>query len=137
MHAILQMLNERITFHVISESLYHSVLGQGFDRHLFALNNIASKTNRKVDFFEDDAYLKINHIILSTSTVFSPFVRMGGFAPVTPIGLGVGYMVDDNRLGLNVSAYPDSPNSKDFVENVIKSLYDIHSVLEGRNFKKA
>lgn len=110
--------------------------GQGFDRHLFGLENIAAKTGRKVDFFEDEAYLKMKHTILSTSTVFSPNVRMGGFAPVTPNGLGVGYMVSDSKLGCNVSAYPDSPNCKDFVENVIKSLYDIHSVFEGRNFKK-
>jgi len=113
-----------------------AAMGQGFDRHLFALANMALKTNRKVNFFEDTAYQKMNHIILSTSTVFSPFVRMGGFAPVTPNGLGVGYMINDNKIGCNVSAYPDSPNCKDFVENIIKSLYDIHSVLEGRNFKK-
>ena len=60
---------------------------------------------------------------------------MGGFAPVVPDGLGVGYMVNDTWLGCNTSSYPDSPNAKEFVSNVISSLNDIHAVLEGKNFK--
>ena len=63
-------------------------------------------------------------------------MRIGGFAPTTPAGLGVGYMINDNKLGCNIAAYPDSPNCEDFLQNVIKSLNDIHAVLEGRNFKK-
>ena len=97
---------------------------------------MASETGRSVAFFDDEAYLKMNHIILSTSTVFSPNVRMGGFAPVTHNGFGVGYMVDNDALGCNVSAYPDSPSCSEFVESVFQSLHDIQCVLEGRNFKK-
>eukprot|EP00794_Sanderia_malayensis_P006235 gene6235-6952_t len=113
-----------------------AAMGQGFDRHLFAMKDIAQKSGRKVGFFEDEAYLKINKIMLSTSTVFSPNVRFGGFAPVIPNGLGVGYMISDDKVGCNVSAYPDSPNCKDFVETVILSLGHIKSVLEGRDFKE-
>ena len=115
--------------------MIYLLIGQGFDRHLFALKYLADQTGRQVDFFNDQAYKNINHIILSTSTVFSPHIQMGGFAPVVPDGLGVGYMVNDTWLGCNTSYYPDSPNAKDFVENVMNSLTDIHTVLEGNNFK--
>lgn len=40
--------------------------------------------------FSDPAYAKINHNILSTSTVASPAINIGGFAPVVPDGYGVG-----------------------------------------------
>lgn len=113
-----------------------AAMGQGFDRHIFAMKYIAQKNGRKVSFFDDEAYLKLNHIKLSTSTVFSPHVRYGGFAPVTPTGLGVGYMIGDDKAGCNVSAYPDSPDCAEYVSTVAQCLGDIRTVLEGGNFKK-
>lgn len=89
----------------------------------------------ELEFFNDAAYKNINHIILSTSTVFSPHIQMGGFAPVVPDGLGVGYMVMDNWVGCNASSYPGSPSGAQFVELVQQSIEDIKAVLEGRNFK--
>lgn len=111
------------------------MLGKGFDRHLFALRYLAESSGKQVDFFADSAYKNINNIVLSTSTVFSPYIQMGGFAPVISEGLGVGYMVNDEWLGCNVSSYPGSPNGGEFVELVRKSLLDIKSVLDGKNFK--
>ena len=61
---------------------------------------------------------------------------MGGFAPVVPDGFGIGYMVNDDWVGCNVSSYPGSANAAEFVELVQQSIYDIKSVLEGRNFKE-
>jgi len=60
---------------------------------------------------------------------------MGGFAPVVPDGLGIGYMVNDDWVGCNVSSYPNSPSAGEFVELVQKSIFDIKAVLEGRNLK--
>ena len=42
------------------------------------------------DFFKDPNYVRINRIILSTSTVTSPALQIGGFGPVIPEGYGVG-----------------------------------------------
>lgn len=61
---------------------------------------------------------------------------MGGFAPVTPNGFGVGYIVHDDWMGCNVSTYTDSPSGTEFVELVMQSLRDIQAVLNGRNFKQ-
>ena len=60
---------------------------------------------------------------------------MGGFCPVVADGLGVGYMVNNDWVGCNVSSYPGSPNGAEFIELVQQSIVDIKSVLEGRNFK--
>ncbi|XP_066913642.1 carnitine O-palmitoyltransferase 2, mitochondrial-like [Clytia hemisphaerica] len=123
------------TSNVHGELTKNAAMGQGFDRHLFAMRYISQQTGQSVPFFQDPAYANINHIILSTSTVFSPNIQMGGFAPVVPDGLGVGYMVNDDWVGCNASSYPGSPNAGEFVELVHQSILDIKAVLEGRNFK--
>lgn len=73
--------------------------------------------------------MQINHNILSTSTLSSPAVNMGGFGPVVPDGFGIGYGVHDDWIGFNVSAYP-SRNAQEFLQCVHKSLDDIFNVLE-------
>ena len=67
--------------------------GQGFDRHLFGLKNLATKKGGELpEIFCDPAYALINHNILSTSTLSSPAVLLGGFAPVVQDGYGIGKM---------------------------------------------
>ncbi|XP_069498274.1 carnitine O-palmitoyltransferase 2, mitochondrial-like isoform X2 [Ambystoma mexicanum] len=122
-------------------SMYHgkltkeAAMGQGFDRHLFALRCIAASAGRSLpDFFEDQSYARINHIILSTSTLSSPAIKLGGFAPVVHDGYGVGYQVQDDWIGCNVSAY-EVRDVGQFLECVHKSLEDIFTVLEGKPVK--
>lgn len=68
-------------------------LGQGFDRHLFALKYLAQQQSLPVPaLYKDPAYAAINHNILSTSTLGSPAVELGGFAPVVRDGYGLGYV---------------------------------------------
>ena len=64
--------------------------GKGWDRHLFALRYYAQLNGKTHALFEDPAYKDINHIIISTSTLTSPALLLGGFAPVVPDGFGVG-----------------------------------------------
>ncbi|XP_030640601.1 carnitine O-palmitoyltransferase 2, mitochondrial isoform X2 [Chanos chanos] len=106
--------------------------GQGFDRHLFALRYLAgSKGMALPSLYQDPAYAAINYNILSTSTLTSPAVSLGGFAPVVPDGYGVGYGVHDEWIGCNVSSYP-ARNVHEFLQCVQKSLEDIFTVLEGK-----
>uniref|UniRef100_A0A3P9IJ20 Carnitine palmitoyltransferase 2 n=2 Tax=Oryzias TaxID=8089 RepID=A0A3P9IJ20_ORYLA len=108
------------------------ISGQGFDRHLFALRYLATSQGRPLHtLYTDPAYAAINHNILSTSTLTSPAVSLGGFAPVVPDGFGVGYGVHDDWIGCNVSSYP-ARNVHEFLQCVHKSLEDIFSVLEGK-----
>uniref|UniRef100_A0A9L0J651 Carnitine O-palmitoyltransferase 2, mitochondrial n=1 Tax=Equus asinus TaxID=9793 RepID=A0A9L0J651_EQUAS len=111
------------------------ISGQGFDRHLFVLRYLAAAKGISVpELFLDPAYGQMNHNVLSTSTLSSPEVSLGGFAPVVPDGFGVGYAVHDDWIGCNVSSYPGR-NSQEFLQCVEKALEDIFDALEGKAIK--
>lgn len=124
------MLHECSKYH--GQLTREAAMGQGFDRHLFALRYLTNSKGRALhSLYTDPAYAAINHNILSTSTLTSPAVSLGGFAPVVPDGFGVGYGVHDDWIGCNVSSYP-TRNVHEFLQCVHKSLEDIFSVLEGK-----
>ena len=64
-----------------------------------ALRCLAESEGLSMPLFQDSSYAHINNIILSTSTLASDAVLLGGFGPVTPDGYGVGYGVKDDMLG--------------------------------------
>ena len=57
-----------------------AAMGQGFDRHLFALKTAAERVRilDNFDIFKDPAFAKINHNIISTSTLTSNALLAGG-----------------------------------------------------------
>ncbi|XP_037105261.1 carnitine O-palmitoyltransferase 2, mitochondrial [Syngnathus acus] len=127
---LLDMLRHCSDYH--GQLTKEAAMGQGFDRHLFALRCLSAEAGRPPhDLYADPAYAAINHNILSTSTLSSSAVRLGGFAPVVPDGLGVGYGVHDNWIGCNVSGYP-SRDVPGFLRCVHRSLEDIFNVLDGK-----
>ncbi|XP_068564047.1 carnitine O-palmitoyltransferase 2, mitochondrial-like [Cebidichthys violaceus] len=127
------MLSECSKYH--GQLTKEAAMGQGFDRHLFALRYLANSKNEALhSLYSDPAYAAINHYILSTSTLTSPAVNLGGFVPVVPDGFGVGYGVHDDWIHCNVSSYP-TRNVHEFLQCVNKSLEDIFTVLEGKTLK--
>uniref|UniRef100_A0A8C0XJY0 Carnitine O-palmitoyltransferase 2, mitochondrial n=1 Tax=Castor canadensis TaxID=51338 RepID=A0A8C0XJY0_CASCN len=111
------------------------ISGQGFDRHLFAMRYLAAAKGIALpELYLDPAYGQINHNILSTSTLSSPAVNLGGFAPVVPDGFGIGYAVHDNWIGCNVSSY-SGRDAQEFLHCVEKSLGDMFDALEGKSIK--
>lgn len=128
--------------HMMAEcSRYHgqlakeAAMGQGFDRHLFALRYLATARGITLpELYLDPAYQQINHNILSTSTLNSPAVRVGGFAPVVPDGFGIAYAVHDDWIGCNVSSY-SGRNAREFLRCVHKGLEDMFDALEGKAIK--
>lgn len=68
-----------------------AAMGQGFDRHLFALRHTAQLEGLpQPALFETEAYKRINYNIISTSTLGTDTVVAGSFGPVVKDGLGVG-----------------------------------------------
>lgn len=66
------------------------ISGQGFDRHLFGLRKLAEDSGSPLpDLYQDPAYAYMNQHTLSTSTLSSDVVALGGFGPVVKNGLGV------------------------------------------------
>lgn len=116
--------------------------GQGWDRHLFALKQLAEKRFPPPlpALFRDDAYRRINHHTLSTSTLSDPLLESGAFAPVVWDGYGLGYMVNEQRAGCVVTAYPSRSASEEsggkrtsatgYVELVAQSLDLLFTFLE-------
>ena len=116
-------------------SLLTVILGRGFDRHLFALKVLAESRGLQVPLFQDESYTYMNEIILSTSTLSSDAVMLGGFAPVSAGGYGVGYGMMDDWLGTQVFTYP-TRSGAELNENLKQVFDDIFSVCNGENFKK-
>ncbi|CRL04579.1 CLUMA_CG017648, isoform A [Clunio marinus] len=102
-----------------------AAMGQGFDRHLFALKTAAERVRiiDNFDIFKDPAYARINHNIISTSTLSSPALLAGGFGPVVKNGYGIGYSIQDKFLGCLVANYKNETDGKEFIE-CMRESYD-------------
>lgn len=74
-----------------TELVKEASMGQGFDRHLFALMKIAEENDlQRPEFYDSYEYKYLNKSILSTSTLSAPSVMAGGFGPVAKEGFGIG-----------------------------------------------
>ncbi|KAF7270186.1 hypothetical protein GWI33_016801 [Rhynchophorus ferrugineus] len=107
-----------------------AAMGQGFDRHLYALKRIAEKTNTFCNIFDDPDFAYLNHIILSTSTLSSPMIYAGGFGPMEKDGIGIGYMIKDDSLRVLVSSYPPYQNGSDFVSALRDTFAELVIILD-------
>lgn len=108
-----------------NELVKQAAMGQGFDRHLFALRTAAENVRviDNFDIFKDPAYASINRNIISTSTLSSDALLAGGFGPVVPNGYGIAYNIQDSFLGCVVANYRKETNGKEFVE-CLRDSYD-------------
>lgn len=132
--AMMKLIKECVVWH--SKLVKEAATGQGFDRHLFALKTLAKEEGMvTMPLFEDPAYSYANHIILSTSTLSSDAVLVGGFAPVTPDGYGVGYGVKDDSLGCHLTTYTTRDGSE-YLKHLGQVWTDLYDVMNGKNFKK-
>jgi carnitine O-palmitoyltransferase 2 len=108
----------------------NAAIGQGMDRHLFALRKMAEETNiAKPAIFTDPSYARMNYNILSTSTLVSPFLDGGGFGPVVPDGFGVGYGTTDDAIAFVVTTYNSKADLEKFTANLDIALKAIRDVL--------
>ncbi|XP_078415360.1 carnitine O-palmitoyltransferase 2, mitochondrial-like [Cetorhinus maximus] len=112
--------------------LIEATLGNGFDRHLFAMQCLAKATGVSLpEFYQDPAYIQLNNIIISTSTLNSAAVEIGGFAPATQDGYGIGYNIYDTWFGCNLIWYGNREGNE-FLKCLNQSLDDIFDVLKGK-----
>ncbi|XP_047986179.1 carnitine O-palmitoyltransferase 2, mitochondrial [Leguminivora glycinivorella] len=122
------MMQECSKYH--SELVKEAAMGQGFDRHMFALMKIAEEYNLpRPELFDSYEYNFLNMSILSTSTLSSPSVMGGGFGPVATEGFGIGYSAFPDKLGAAVSSYKSHNNSTEFVQALHQSFEDITKII--------
>lgn len=106
-------------------------MGDGFDRHLFALKEMALRSGYDLPaFYSDPLYLQSTHYTLSTSTLYGEYFAGGGFAPVVDDGFGLGYGYVDEKFGVLVSSYKNRRNNGQFIQALNESLDDIRKIVE-------
>lgn len=92
--------------------------GLGVDRHLYALRSIDSSD----PFFNDPIRTQSSHFQLSTSNVTMPFLDYFCFGPVVADGYGIGYLIQNDHIGLNVTSFSNQMNSSQFVNEVDQAM---------------
>lgn len=130
-----------------------AAMGQGFDRHLFAMRIIAERKARSADssteappteappteeevkkvlpqLYTDKSYTDANKFVLSTSSLYGEFFSGGGFGPVVLDGFGLGYGYVQDRLGILCSSYKGHRDGNKLTNAFVKSLDMIRTVLE-------
>lgn len=103
--------------------------GRGVDRHLYALKCIAEMKGIPVPaFFSSDAWIALNHTILSTSNCGNPALKLFGFGPVVPDGFGIGYIIKDNSIHFSISS--KHRQTRRFSHALNETLVEIFNLLE-------
>jgi carnitine O-palmitoyltransferase 2 len=106
-------------------------MGQGVDRHLFALRKISEHKKQPQDIFTDESYKTFGSNMISTSSLYSDALIGGGFGPVSP-GYGVGYASADDMMIFNISSWNvDGPryDSETFARAIYASAVDMRDLL--------
>jgi carnitine O-palmitoyltransferase 2 len=111
-------------------------MGNGVDRHLFALKQIAGRiTTRPIEIFMDPAYATFGSNILSTSSLYSDALVGGGFGPVSP-GYGIGYAAADQNMMFNVSCWKSggpAHSAEEFCSAIYQAAVDMHNIVDARS----
>uniref|UniRef100_A0A8R1TLP8 Carn_acyltransf domain-containing protein n=1 Tax=Onchocerca volvulus TaxID=6282 RepID=A0A8R1TLP8_ONCVO len=96
-----------------SQLVKEAATGQGFDRHLMGLRCTAERLGwLQPKLFSSAVYQYMNRFILSTSTLSTETIAVGGFGPVVPDGFGIAYNILNSKMGALISSYKVIINSK-------------------------
>lgn len=108
-----------------------AAMGRGFDRHMFGLKFMAETNGIPVDeIYSSGGYKKLNHHILSTSSLAADSLLAGSFGPVVSNGYGIGYGVQEKMLGIIFTNYNGQSNGPEFVDCLSEAFRDIYNILE-------
>ena len=127
----LRLLQETSKKH--NELTKNGAMGQGWDRHLFAMRDLSSNILQEPalpELFLDPHYANINKNVLSTSTLSTDNVVRGGFCPVVPNGFGLPYMISKDQCGASVSAYKDQNSATQFADTLKTVLEELRQTLD-------
>lgn len=108
--------------------------GQGIDRHLLALKDIARASNAlgATEFFNDDLYGYSGTWLMSTSNVSQPHMELFNFGPVSNDGYGIGYVIDENDIRITISAFTSSSktNSTEMATAVVAAATRLMAIIK-------
>ncbi|OQR93505.1 choline/Carnitine O-acyltransferase [Achlya hypogyna] len=103
--------------------------GQGVERHLYALQQIAAVHGLpEPALFRDGAWRTLGRSIISTSNCGNPSLRLFGFGPVVPEGFGIGYIIKDD--GIQFCAASKHRQTQRFLDTLKEYLLRVRALLE-------
>lgn len=112
----------------------HAANGEGCDRHLLALKKRAeARGGDAMALFNEELYSYSNTWLMSTSNVSMPWLEFFNFGPVSPDGLGIGYIIDEDCIRICISSWKSSPvaNSEEIKSAMIASSERLAEILSG------
>ena len=108
--------------------------GQGVDRHLLGLKQLALMRQKKFAGYmlprllTDPLYSRLSTSVLSTSNCGSKAVSVFCFGPVTPAGLGLGYVLHKDGMQIAVSSFEGEATA--FADHLRRVIHEMHQILE-------
>lgn len=109
--------------------------GQGIDRHLRALQLLATETKDEaaLAFFEDSLFQSSSRFLLNTCQYSPSWLSQVSVGPVDTRGCGVGYVVDASETRFFITTTADSPLSscEEQCQSVITAAMDLYRILGG------
>eukprot|EP00298_Acanthocystis_sp_HF-20_P013905 c20556_g1_i2.p1 GENE.c20556_g1_i2~~c20556_g1_i2.p1 ORF type:complete len:687 (+),score=270.52 c20556_g1_i2:24-2063(+) len=111
-----------------TEATREASAGQGPERHLFALRNMAS-SNKLPDpvLFSSMGWRSINNTVLSTSNCGNPSLAYFGFGPVVQNGFGIGYIIKDDSIAFAITSHHSQ--TQRYINELNKFFLDIRTIL--------
>ena len=111
--------------------------GMGHDRHLYALYCLYQRELAKPDssttelpaIFTDPGYTTATTTILSTSNCGNPALRLFGFAPVSPFGFGIGYIIRSHSISICASS--KHLQTRRWLDTLERYLSDVQRLIVG------
>lgn len=111
-------------------------IGEGVDRHLFGLKQMAGSEIPEI--FKDPIFNYSQYWYLSTSQLSSNNFNGYGWAPVVPEGLGLAYMINNDWIHINITCYKDNVfgiNVDDFSQCLTQASLELKDVLSKETLK--
>jgi len=108
--------------------------GQGVDRHLYGLFNLAKQLQSRVagyqmpELFTDIAWSRMKYDVMSTSNCGGYSLASFGFGPVVPDGYGLGYIIKDKCMHIHIT-YFGVDKAKKFSNMLEQTMLDLAQLI--------
>uniref|UniRef100_A0A914QN05 Choline/carnitine acyltransferase domain-containing protein n=1 Tax=Panagrolaimus davidi TaxID=227884 RepID=A0A914QN05_9BILA len=110
-----------------------AMMGQGMDRHLLGLRLIAAEKSLSIPkIFNEDAYRKMSHFLVSTSQVPTKYIIPMGFGPSANDCYGICYNPQEEAIHFTITAFNSckKTSARQFAQELSATLNDFKIMLE-------
>jgi carnitine O-acetyltransferase len=128
---LVELFRKAVTSH--KNYSVRAMMGQGMDRHLLGLKLIAYESSLPIPkIFNEDAFRKMSHFLVSTSQVPTRYVIPMGFGPSANDCYGICYNPQEEAIHLTLTAFNSckKTSARKFAQELSATLNDFKIMLE-------